>query len=360
MKKNRWQLWLGIVVSVAMLALALLGIDPRRVVATLAGARYIYLIPALASSVAYMLARAFRWRVLLGSEAGLVRCFWATTIGYLVSNVLPFRLGDPARAVAIGLGGKVKISAALSTVIVELVLDMLMVVSLLAISLPFVEQAGLLQSVGISAGGVAVTMIVVLVIFAVRPDWVRRVAQWLLARLPRRDSKLGEWLLFLLSRRGKWLLLYLPCLRPERWLGILDSLLDGLAALRSPRRFVALLGWSVAAWGLVVGYYWLMLQAFLDQVPLVQASLLTCAIGLGMALPSAPGAIGVFHSAAEYALHLSFGIPKEEAFGIAFAAHASQYTFSCLLGMIGLARLGLSFRQLRADAAVAAAAAEDE
>jgi uncharacterized membrane protein YbhN (UPF0104 family) len=104
-----------------------------------------------------------------------------------------------------------------------------------------------------------------------------------------------------------------------------------------------------------------MLQAFRDRVPLAQASLLTCAIGLGMALPSAPGAIGVFHSAAEYALHLSFGIPKEEAFSIAFAAHASQYVFTCLLGMIGLARLGLSFRQLQADAtAVALAAAEDE
>ncbi len=336
MKKNRWQLWLGIVVSVAALALALLGIDPRQVVETLAKAKYVYLVPALALLAAYLVARSVRWRVLLGPEANLLRCFWATNVGYLVSNLLPFRLGDPARAVAIGLDGKVKVSAALSAVVVELVLDMLMVVSLLAVTLPFVEQVGLLQSIGIAAGAVAAAAMVVLVVVAVRPDWVRREARWLLTRVPRLDA--------------------------ERWLGILDGLLGGLGALRSPRRFAALLAWSIAAWGLVVGYYWTVLWAFLDRPPLVQASLFTCAVGLGMALPSAPGAVGVFHSAGKYALQLPFGIPGEEAFSIAFAAHALSYISSSLLGLIGLTQLGLSLRQLRADAAAAATAttAEDE
>jgi hypothetical protein len=334
MKKNRWQLWLGIVVSVAALALALLGIDPRRVMETLAEAKYVYLLPALVLSLSYLAARSVRWRVLLGPRVSLVRCFWATNIGYLVSNVLPFRLGDPARAVAVGLGGRVKLSTALSSVVVELVLDMLMVVSLLAITLPFVDGAGLLQSIGIAAGGVAVAAIAVLIIIAVRPGWVRLVAQRILARLPRLDS--------------------------ERWLDVLDGLLGGLAALRSPRRFAALLAWSVIAWSLVVGYYWAVLWAFRDRPPLVQGSLLSCAIGLGMALPSAPGAVGVFHSAAKYALQLPFGVPGEEALGIAFAAHALQYVFSSLLGLIGLTRLGLSFHQLRVDAAAASAAVVEE
>ncbi|MBN1810295.1 MAG: flippase-like domain-containing protein [Anaerolineae bacterium] len=339
MKKNRWQLWLGIVVSVAALALALLGIDPRQVMATLAEAQYVYLIPALASSVAYLVARSVRWRVLLGPQVSLMRCFWVTNIGYLVSNVLPFRLGDPARAVAIGLDGKVKVSAALSAVVVELVLDMLMVVSLLAVTLPFVEQVGLLQSIGIAAGAAAVVAMGVLVVVAIRPDWLRLVARWFLAHVPRLDSR--------------------------RWLGVLDGLLDGLGALRSPRRFVALLGWSAVAWGLIVGYYWAMLWAFRDRPPLVQGSLFACAVGLGMALPSAPGAVGVFHSAGKYALQLPFGIPGEEAFSIAFAAHALQYIFSSLLGLIGLTQLGLSMRQLRADAvavadAAAAATSEDK
>lgn len=333
MKKNRWQLWLGVVVSVVALALALMGIDPRQVAENLAGARYGYLIPAAVALLAYVVARSFRWRLLLGPEVSLVRCFWVTNVGYLVSNILPLRLGDPARAVAIGLGGKVKMSAALSTVVVERVLDMLMVVLLLLVSLPFVTQAGLLQSVGVLAGLVALIVLAAMVVVALRPEWVRRFARWILLRVPR--------------------------LNADRWLEMLDGLLDGLAALRSPRRFAETLAWSVVTWVFVVGFYWGMLWVFRDRPPLVQGSFLTCGIGLGMALPSAPGAVGVFHSAAEYALHLPFDISKEEAVAIAFVSHAFQYAISCILGLIGLAQLGLSLGQLRANAAAAAAAEEE-
>jgi uncharacterized protein (TIRG00374 family) len=148
--KRKWQLWVGLVVSAAALALALLGIDLRQVVETLAEAEYVYLIPVTAGMLAYLVSRAVRWRLLLGAGVSLSRCFWVTAIGYLVSNVLPFRLGDPARAVVIGRGGKVSTAAALSTVVVERVLDMLMVVALLA-GLAGLGPAG--GAVGAGAGG---------------------------------------------------------------------------------------------------------------------------------------------------------------------------------------------------------------
>jgi uncharacterized protein (TIRG00374 family) len=331
--KKRWRLWVGLAISAAALALALLGIDLREVAANLGEAEYVYLLPAAFSLLAYEVARSVRWRLLLGPQVSLARCFWVTSVGYLVSNVLPFRLGDPARAVAIGLEGRVKVSAALSTVVVERVLDMLMVVLMLAVTLPFVERAGWLRSAGILAGIAALSSMVVLIVLALRPGWIKRPLGWLLARV--------------------------RCLNLERWMGMLDGLLDGLSALRSFRRLTVVLAWSVVTWGLVVGYYLAMLWAFRDRPPLAQGSFLTCAIGLGMAIPSAPGAVGVFHSVAEYALHLPFGISKEEAFTIAFASHAFQYLLSCGLGLIGLARLGLSLGRLRVDAAAAAAAAAE-
>ena len=95
--KRKWQLWVGLAISAAALALALLGIDLRQVVETLAQAEYIYLLPVTAGMLAYLASRAVRWRLLLGPGVSLSQCFWVTAIGYLVSNVLPFRLGDPAR-----------------------------------------------------------------------------------------------------------------------------------------------------------------------------------------------------------------------------------------------------------------------
>jgi uncharacterized membrane protein YbhN (UPF0104 family) len=122
----------------------------------------------------------------------------------------------------------------------------------------------------------------------------------------------------------------------------LDGLFEGLAALRSGRRGLALLAWSVVTWVFVVGYYWAMLWAFTDRPPLVQGAFLTCAIGLGMAVPAAPGAMGVFHAFAEAALVQPFGMAKEVAVSIAFAAHALQYILQCLLGLVGMARESLS------------------
>jgi uncharacterized protein (TIRG00374 family) len=323
--KRKWQLWVGLVVSGAALALALLGIDLRRVVDTLAQAEYIYLIPVTAGMLAYLVSRAVRWRLLLGPEVSLSRCFWVTAVGYLVSNVLPFRLGDPGRAVVIGRGGKVSTAAALSTVVVERVLDMLMVVALLAGLTPFVSGAGSAVGAGLVAGGAALAASAVLLLFAFRPDWGQRVVRLVLGWIPRLDS--------------------------ERWARALDGLFEGLAPLRSGRRGLALLAWSVVTWGCVVAFHWAMLRAFLPQPPALAAPFLVCVLGLGMAVPSSPGAVGVFHAVARYGLTVPFGVPTEEAVTIAFALHAFQYVVVSLLGLIGLARESISLGWVRAQVA---------
>ena len=313
------------IVSAAALALALAGIDLRRVGEALARARYSYLVPAGASMLCYLFGRAVRWRLLLGRRVSLVRAFWITCIGYLVSNVLPFRLGDPARAVVVGRDEAVSTAAALSTVVVERILDMMMVALMLAAVLPFVREVEWARAAGFSGGAVAVVALVLLVLFARWPKVGRRILRWGLARIPRID---GE--------------------RRDRWTAALSGLLDGLASLGDPRRAIAICVWSVVTWAFVVGYYWAMLGAFLDGPSLAMGVFLTCAIGLGMAIPSAPGAVGVFHQVARYALVAPFAVLEEDALTVAFAAHAFQYLGVCVLGLVGLARESVSLGWVRA------------
>ena len=205
--RRRWRLWVGLAVSAAALVLALLGIDLPQVAATFARAEYVYLLPTTAGILVYLLARSVRWRLLLGPGVSLWRCFWVTNIGYLVSNVLPFRLGDPARAVVIGRGGTVSTAAALSTVVVERVLDMLMVVALLAGVAPFLGGTGRtsvaasLRLPGLAAGGAALVASAVLLSLAFRPEWGRRAVRWLLGRVSR--------------------------VHAERWAQALDGLFEG-------------------------------------------------------------------------------------------------------------------------------------
>ena len=298
-------------------------VDWRQVAETFAQAQYVYLLPALAVVLLYLLARAVRWRILLGSQVSLSRCFWIGNVGYLVSNVFPLRLGDPARAVIVGQGGQVSIAAALSTVVVERVLDMLMVVLILAGVAPFVTGVGDAVSMGVVAGALALTALAVLILLAFRPDWGRWLVRRVLGWVPRIDR--------------------------ERWQRTLDGLFDGLAPLRSWRRGLALLAWSAVTWACVVGYYWALLRAFMPRPPILAAPFMVSAIGLGMAVPSTPGAMGLFHAIARYALVIPFGVPTGQAVSIAFASHAFQYILILILGLIGLAREGLSFARLRAD-----------
>jgi hypothetical protein len=323
--KKRWQLWVGLVVSLVALVLALRGIDVRQIGETLAKAEYVYLIPATAALLVYLLFRAVRWRLLLGPQESLSRCFWVTNVGYLVSNVFPFRLGDPARAVIIGRGGKISTAAALSTVVVERVLDMLMVVALLAGVTPFVGGAKSAVGAGLVAGVAALAALAVLVVLAFRPDWGRRVVRRVLGWIPRLDV--------------------------ERWAGLLDGLFEGLAPLRSGRKGLAILAWSVITWASVVVFYWALIRAFLPQPPALAAPFLVCVAGLGMAVPSSPGAVGVFHAVARYGLTVPFSVPVDQAVTVAFAIHTFQYVAMCLLGLAGLARESISLGWLRARAA---------
>jgi len=309
-----------LLVSGAGLVLALLGIDLSRLAETFKRADYFYLIPALGALLAYLLARSVRWRLLLGPAVSVSRSFWVTGIGYLVSNVLPFRLGDPARALVIGRRGGVSTPAALSTVVVERVLDMVMVVALLAAVIPFVGETGSVLGAGLLAGGVALAALAVLLFLALRPDLGRRGSRCLLERL--------QWL------------------DTERWAAAFDDLLEGLAPLRSGRRGLALLGWSALTWACSVVAYWVMLSAFVPRPPLLAAPFLVCVLGLGMAVPSSPSAVGVFHAVARYGLTVPFGVAESDAVAVAFAAHALQYILFSLLGLIGLLQESLSFAWL--------------
>ncbi len=313
--KDGWRLWAGLVISVVALLLAVRGINLPQVVTTFAHAEYFYLLPAGLGLVAYMAARSARWRVLLGSQVNLSRCFWVTNAGYLVSNVFPFRLGDPARALLMARSGGVPIGAALSTVVVERVLDMLTVAALLAGITPFLgkARAGLDWAVaaGLLAGGAALAVLAGLFFIAWQPDLGRRVMRRVVYRLP-------------------------AGVNSERLIHSLDTLFDGLTSLRSAGRLLALLFWSAITWSCAVAFYWALIRAFLPKPPTLAAPLLVCVVGLGMALPSSPGAVGVFQAVARYGLTVPFDIPTSLAITAAFGLHAFQYFLSCALGLVGL------------------------
>src|SRR3990172_759700 len=93
--------WIGLGGSAVALWLAFRQVDWDELGRALRGANYLWLIPSAVVLLAAIGARAERWRWLLG---GRTRVSWrsafrALSVGYMITNVFPFRLGEVARLV---------------------------------------------------------------------------------------------------------------------------------------------------------------------------------------------------------------------------------------------------------------------
>src|SRR6185369_17906961 len=73
-----------------------------------------------------LIFRTIRWRRLLGVDTtpDFYPTFFANTVGYMLSTVLPIRAGDLARPALLSRRTPVRFSAALGTVLTERILDL--------------------------------------------------------------------------------------------------------------------------------------------------------------------------------------------------------------------------------------------
>ncbi|MEJ2749467.1 MAG: flippase-like domain-containing protein, partial [Anaerolineae bacterium] len=112
---NRRQVWVGIAVSVACLAAIFLFIKPQEIVKALEEARYEYLALTAVGLVIFMMLRAVRWHFMLNNQASWSQVYHVQNIGYMLTQLLPLRLGDVARAVLIGNVPPITVAQGVST-----------------------------------------------------------------------------------------------------------------------------------------------------------------------------------------------------------------------------------------------------
>jgi len=255
--------------------------------------------------------RVPRWRLLLRHDDGsaiATRPLWsAIAIGFAANNVLPLRAGEFLRVAAISRLAPVSFAAALSSVAVERVIDALAAVSLLGIGL---VSGHLAASSGMGSkaeiiGIACLALIVVAIIAAWRREQVIRMATALLPA-------------------GKM---------AARLITFADHVLQGLSALRDPRRAVPVLLWSIAIWVVNGTAFYVMFKAFDFPTPFAGALVVQGAAMIGIAVPSTPGFVGVLETAIYGAL-LLYGV--DEAHGLAYGIlyHLSTFIPITLMGAL--------------------------
>jgi hypothetical protein len=302
------RVFIGLAISAAALILALRWAGWRPLLNALLDVNYGVLFPAAGIYLAAMVARAMCWREILGRRTSLGRHLAALNEGYLLNNLLPWRLGELGRAALLGRRPGLSAPMVLSSIVGERLLDMSFAVGLLLAMAPIAFGSSWAPRAAALGGGALILAIVALGVIAARPSLVES----LLGRLP---GGLPRW--------G----------RP--W----EAMRGGLASLRRPDRFALALGWMAASWALAAVEYWVVLRAFVPQAPLAWALLALCVTLLGVAIPSAPGYLGVFEASAVAALSV-FDVPSSVALGYALVLHALHYGITTLLGALALAGEG--------------------
>lgn len=319
MLKN-WKFWLGIAISVIALYFTLRDVPFDAFMRALGAANAAWFIPAFLSLMAVLVVRAIRWATLMGG-APFSTTFHAQNIGYMLNMILPFRVGEIGRAIVIGLRTSVSTATALSSIVVERLIDLAAVVLMFVLFAQFIPMDVALSRAATISAGLVVALIVIVGLII----WQSARAETLLRRV--------------LSR--------FPSLHAETWVKRFHDFTAGFKLINTPRRFAIVLITTVLIWIFNLGVAAFAMAAFLP-LRFDQAGLMMVAANLGGAAPSAPGGLGPVQFFARTALVVPFNLDATIATAFVFVWSLGQQLTLIVLGLIGMVRIGLSFGQLRA------------
>jgi uncharacterized protein (TIRG00374 family) len=319
---RKLQFLVGLAISAGALIFVLHGIEWGEVGSALRKANYLFIIPAAVALASVFAFRTIRWRLLLYPLQGLRmrNLFGAITVAYLINNILPFQLGDLGRAYLIGDLEGVRKSRALSTVIVERIIDVLTLVTLLIVLMPFI---GVPRWVAVPAAGLGIGFLFLgglVLVAALRRHWVVAIVDGLPSFVPQRvKTRLGE---------------------------SVHSAVDGLHVLSNPLLLAQVLALTVLQWLVSALALYFVMLAFDLGVGYDAAIFVMIIVSFGFLFPSSPGAIGVYHALSVKALAV-YGVDEGPALSYAFVAHLMYYVPPIILGTAFLWQHQLGWGRLR-------------
>lgn len=319
-----------LLVTAGLLAFFLRGADMAGVWAETRRADPRLLFLALLATFLTYVLRAWRWQSML-APLGPTRFSTAlrtTIIGFAASAVLPARAGEVLRPYLLARREHLNATAAFATIIIERLIDLATVLVLFGVFVLVPPVAagngeGPLAHVkfwgGMAALG-AVAGLAVLTVLAGHPERLGRAALRVERVLPSRVAAL-------VAR-------------------FVETFAQGLAVMRSPARLLEALALSFPLWLSIALQIWLTSQAFHITFAYTGTFLVVLLLVVGVAVPT-PGQIGGFHAAYQIAVTTFFAVPADRAVGAAIVLHAISFLPVLVVGLVLMAREGLTFSGAR-------------
>ncbi len=246
---------------------------------------------------------AFRWRELLNSRspASLTSSIKSYLVGHFLNNLLMLRAGDIYRVNWLRKQSGWNAGSAMSALLTERVTDIL---SLGGFSVFVFANVNLPHEISV---GIALLIAAGLALL---------LANLFLRRIQRTTRRLALAAGTLISHRfGRMLWRFVNGLSN----GIMPPETGGITKL-----YARILAVSILSWLFNFAAIFSVLSVFLPEQAIVAGFAVMVITNFGLALPTSPGGIGVYHSLVVVAL-LPFSIDFERALAIAFVLHAVNY-----------------------------------
>jgi uncharacterized membrane protein YbhN (UPF0104 family) len=311
----RWldpRLALGVAVSAFAVWWAVRNADLAKVGDALAAADLWLAVPAsVACYAASLWVRALRWQHLAAGVGALplAPAYRATAIRFMVNNLFPFRLGELAGpwVVSREVGGSA--AAWFGTVVLERAFDMAAIMSLAIFLVADRIDMGAFR---------AIAFVPILGIAALRlwPAQLVRIA-------------------------GAIVRAVLPAALAEKATALIEQLVAGLSGIRDARGLAAATFYTALLWVVVATIPFLVAQRALGvelgslRADALGALMTMVGVGVAVALPQAPGFVGVYHVACTTVL-VALGVDPTVALAVGTLAHALFWLSITGLGLLAL------------------------
>ncbi|HYM19456.1 MAG TPA: lysylphosphatidylglycerol synthase transmembrane domain-containing protein [Candidatus Kapabacteria bacterium] len=269
--------------------------------------------------------RAWRWQYLLSpvkTEVGLFNSFKAVVAGYAMNNIIP-RAGELIRPAMIARSEKIPFAAALATIVLERILDVVALGSILTASLFIFRKQfeAAFPEIASSTLPVLIVIAVVLILFVI--VLVNKTVEALLLKL-------------------------IATVFPQKvavFLGTaFDTFTTGLRGLSQKTILPIIIGtigvWLFYSFSTYAGIF-VFMGSGIENIGYDGALALLALTGISITIPT-PGGTGTYHYFISRALAGFFSIALPSAIAFATITHAVNYIAITLLGLFYMLRAGVS------------------
>jgi glycosyltransferase 2 family protein len=319
LKKAR-QLLIGVVIAVGALYFTLRNVSMGELITSFKDIDLIYILPSIVLTLLSYMTRAYRWQILLRPFKVIpIRGIYAPLMIGFMGNILPARAGEFLRAYLIGKKHGITFAGAFSTIIVERLFDLIILLMLFV--WVFVVKVDMFDP-QLTFSGISV--------------------QSMLAGFGKFCAILVSGLLsfmFLLVYKEKWVkscIGWFAKLLPDKWkekiFFMVEEFALGCKIVKDPSALAKIIFFSALTWALLITVYYPLYFAFdLQDKSLESLLLLTVMVSVLITILPTPGFLGSFNAGVFISLHEIRG--EAEVTAVSFGMVAWAVGFILLIGV---------------------------